>query len=124
MSFFIRYLRNSCSKVVWDELLESIIVDRSLRFVTLAGLVNIKLAKVTCDGRPIDAVELHCIFKKIVYHTQWSPSYKVLHRKDIVQVADGGYEKCNLSFKFEGRPAQCSFWWDVSSDFFCTTWNW
>ncbi|KAK1371107.1 hypothetical protein POM88_037199 [Heracleum sosnowskyi] len=114
----IECLRNSCSKVVWDELLDSL-DDKPLVFVTLEGLVNIKLAEVTCDGRPIDAVELHCIFKKIVYCTKWSTSYKIFHRKDIVQISDGRLE-CHITFKFKGRQPRVVLVCDSSKDLLYT----
>ncbi|KAK1371125.1 hypothetical protein POM88_037217 [Heracleum sosnowskyi] len=101
----IECLRNSCSKVAWDILLVSSVPDKPLNFVALEGLVNMKLAEVTCDGRAIDAVELHCIFKKIVYRTTWSKRYKILHRKDIVQISDGRVD-CVLTFHFVGFSAR------------------
>ncbi|KAK1363048.1 hypothetical protein POM88_038609 [Heracleum sosnowskyi] len=62
----IECLRTSCSKVYWLDFLNETLHQSLCLLVALEGLTNIKVIKVTWDGRLIDGVELHSIFKKIV----------------------------------------------------------
>lgn len=107
----------------WDELVESLLDDCPLVLVTLEGLVNMKLMKVTCNGRLIDVAELPYIFKKIVYNTEWFTRHEILHRDDNVQI----YEvvlKYHLLFKFEGKQSHISLSYDNSDEFIlhCEKW--
>ncbi|KAK1363040.1 hypothetical protein POM88_038601 [Heracleum sosnowskyi] len=94
----IECLRNSCSKVSWPRLLLTILHDNLCILVTLEGLVNIKVAKVTWDGRPIDGVELHSIFKKIMHDGELIRGSSVY---DAQTSASGTMEYSRILFESE-----------------------
>ncbi|WOG85983.1 hypothetical protein DCAR_0105176 [Daucus carota subsp. sativus] len=62
----IECLRNSCSNIIWADLLNSFSSDRLFVLVTLEGLLNIRVAEVTWMGNPVDAVTLHSFFESIL----------------------------------------------------------
>ncbi|KAK1363039.1 hypothetical protein POM88_038600 [Heracleum sosnowskyi] len=94
----IECLRNSCSRVSWPGLLSTILRDNLCILVTLEGLVNIKVAKVTWDGRPIDGVELHSIFKKIMHDGELIRGSSVY---DAQTSASGTMEYSRILFESE-----------------------
>nr|XP_017229726.1 PREDICTED: importin subunit alpha-2-like isoform X2 [Daucus carota subsp. sativus] len=82
----IECLRNSCSNIIWADLLNSFSSDRLFVLVTLEGLLNIRVAEVTWKGNPVDAVTLHSFFESIVEGIDRRDSFIV---PEFVNESDG-----------------------------------